>query len=84
MYAALIAFILGLLIRPKSHNQEHSQYDSSTTTDKQTDNPAIIPARVQVSFSEESEKERRAYQEQYYRNPSIIVPDSLPLYVQRE
>ncbi len=66
MYAALIAFILGLLMRPKSHNQEHSQNDSSTTTDKQTDNPAIIPARVQVSFSEESEKERRAYQEQYY------------------
>lgn len=66
MYAALIGFILGLLTRAKSHNQEQPQHDSNATTDKQNDNPSIIPPRVQISFSEEEQKERRVYQEQHY------------------
>jgi hypothetical protein len=66
MYAALVGFILGLLARIKNQNHEHSQHHSNTTTDKQCNYPSVIPARVQVSYSEEDQKERRTYHEQYY------------------
>lgn len=65
MYGALLAFILGLLIRTKSHHPERTQHDSNTTTDKQQNNPSI-PARVQVSFSEDDQEEHRTYQEKHY------------------
>jgi hypothetical protein len=66
MYVALLAFIFGLLIRTKSHNQEHAQNDSNSTTNKQSNNSNIVPVRVQISFSEEDQNERRAYQEKHY------------------
>lgn len=66
MYGALLGFILGLLTRTKSQNHKTTNYNSSSTIEQKSNNQSIIPARIQISFSDEDKKESRAHQEQLY------------------
>ncbi|MGB9123309.1 MAG: hypothetical protein WCE73_22025, partial [Candidatus Angelobacter sp.] len=65
MYA-LLAFLFGILSAAKIQDRKHAKHDYKPTEQDRCNNESVIPARIQISFSDEDKKESRAYQDQQY------------------
>ncbi len=60
------AYLAFILWAAKGYDKKHSQHDSDSAADKRSDNPNIIPARIQISFPPEDKEEQRTYRERHY------------------